>query len=70
MPTEIGIEEVQRLLGEESARLVEVRPQREFNEEHLVGAIDLSLKELTPEAWRASTIRGPSSSTAGTNSAT
>ncbi len=50
MPTEIGIEEVQRLLSEESAQLVEVLPEREFIEEHLPGAINISLKKLTPEA--------------------
>jgi rhodanese-related sulfurtransferase len=39
---------VQRLL-EEGAQLVEVLPRREYQEEHLPGAIHLPLKELTPE---------------------
>jgi rhodanese-related sulfurtransferase len=44
----IGREEVQRLISE-GAQLIEVLPKREFGEEHLAGAINLPLKELTPE---------------------
>lgn len=50
MPGEIGLEEVRRLLEEDDAQLVEVLPDREYQEEHLPGAISLSLKTLTREA--------------------
>ena len=45
MPADIGREEVLRLLGE-GAKLVEVLPQAEYDEEHLPGAIHLPLKKL------------------------
>ena len=44
----IGIERVEQLIGE-GAQLVEVLPKREFEEEHLPGAINLPLKELDAE---------------------
>jgi len=50
MPTEIAIDEVQRLLREEQAQLVEVLPEREYREEHLPGDINVSLKSLTEDA--------------------
>lgn len=50
MPIEIGIDEVQRLVIEETAQLVEVLPEREFAEEHLPGAINIPLKKLTRQA--------------------
>ena len=46
---EVGLEEVQRLLEEHDAQLVEVLPAREYEEEHLPRAISLSLKSLTGE---------------------
>lgn len=49
MPSEIGIDEVRRLVGT-GAQLVEVLPAGEFEEEHLPGAISLALKELTGQA--------------------
>ena len=45
MPTDIGREEVQRLLRE-GAQLVEVLPRAEYEEEHLPGAVHLPLKKL------------------------
>ena len=45
MPKEIGVEEVRRLL-DEGAQLVEVLPPREYEEEHLPGAINIPLKAL------------------------
>jgi len=48
MPTEIGRNEVQRLLGE-GAQLVEVLPADDFAEEHIAGAINIPLKELNRE---------------------
>jgi rhodanese-related sulfurtransferase len=50
MPEEIDVEELQRLVRDENAQLVEVLPESEYEEEHLPGAINLSLKKLTPEA--------------------
>jgi rhodanese-related sulfurtransferase len=49
MPTDIGREEVQRLLRE-GAQLVEVLPRAEYEEEHLPGAIHLPLRRLTAES--------------------
>ena len=46
MPTEIGREELRGLL-DAGAELVEVLPREEYEEEHLPGAINLPLKELS-----------------------
>ncbi len=48
MPDFIARDEVQRLL-EEGAQLVEVLPSKEYEEEHLPGAINIPLKELGRE---------------------
>ena len=50
MPVEIDAREVQRLLRDEHALLVEVLPEREYREEHLPDAINIPLKTLTAEA--------------------
>jgi rhodanese-related sulfurtransferase len=50
MPTDIGPDEAQRLLSEEDALLLEVLPREEYEEEHIAGARNIPLKELTPEA--------------------
>lgn len=50
MPTEIDVDEVQRLVSDEDAMLIEVLPEREFIEEHLPGARNVPLKRLTVEA--------------------
>jgi rhodanese-related sulfurtransferase len=49
LPTEIDLHEVQRLLRDEAGQLVEVLPEREFEQEHLPGAVNVSLKKLTAE---------------------
>jgi rhodanese-related sulfurtransferase len=46
MPTPIGHDEVQRLVREERAQVVEVLPPEEFEDEHLPGALNLPLKSL------------------------
>ena len=46
MPTAIDRTEVQRLLLEEQAQLVEVLPPDEYEDEHLPGAINIPLKAL------------------------
>ena len=52
MPQPIDHSEVRRLVSEESARLVEVLPAKEFSEEHITGAINIPLKELDERATR------------------
>ena len=49
MPTPIWRDEVQRLVREEAAQLVEVLPPPMFEDEHIEGAINISLKELDQE---------------------
>ena len=46
MPTPIRRDEVQRLIRDEGAQLVEVLPPPEYEEEHIEGAINIPLKEL------------------------
>ena len=46
MPTSIAREDVQRLMRDESAQLVEVLPSQEYQDEHIKGAINLPLKRL------------------------
>lgn len=49
MPTAIDRHELQRLLADEAAQLVEVLPEAEFEDEHLPGAINIPLKQLDGE---------------------
>ncbi len=49
MPTDIVREDVQRLLRE-GAQLVDVRPDAEYQGQHIVGAINLPLKALDAAA--------------------
>lgn len=49
MPVSILREEVQRLLSEEDAQLVEVLPSREYEEEHIAGAMSIPLRQLNAE---------------------
>jgi rhodanese-related sulfurtransferase len=51
-PRSIDRDEVRRLLADEEAHLVEVLPAGEFEEEHIVGAINIPLKELDERAPR------------------
>jgi rhodanese-related sulfurtransferase len=46
MPTGIDRYEVQRLVREEGAQLVEVLPRRSFEALHLPGAVSIPLKRL------------------------
>jgi rhodanese-related sulfurtransferase len=50
MPEAIDRDRVRRLIAEEKAQLVEVLPAREYGEEHLVGAINIPLKQLDERA--------------------
>lgn len=51
MPTEITRHDVQRLLAA-GAQLVDVLPADEYEAEHIPGAVNLPLKELTGETAR------------------
>jgi rhodanese-related sulfurtransferase len=52
-PRSIDRDEVRRLIADEKAHLVEVLPGKEFAEEHIIGAINIPLKELDERASRA-----------------
>ena len=49
MPTPIDRDELQRLVREEHAQLVEVLPPDEYDDEHLPGATNVPLKTLDRE---------------------
>ena len=49
MPTRIWRDEVQRLIRDEAAQMVEVLPPPEFEGEHIEGAINIPLKSLNEE---------------------
>ncbi len=51
MPRSIDHNEVQRLLAE-GAQVVEVLPAKDFDEEHISGAVNIPLKELDDRAPR------------------
>ena len=46
MPVSIDRTEVQRLLQEEAAQVIEVLPTAEYEEQHIAGAINIPLKKL------------------------
>ncbi len=46
MPTKIWRDEVQRLLRDEAAQLVEVLPPPMFENEHIESAINIPIKDL------------------------
>jgi phage shock protein E len=52
MPTPINRDELQRLLHDENAQLVEVLPPDEYEDEHLPGAINIPLKTLDTATTR------------------
>lgn len=49
MPEEAGLEQMRRLV-EGDAQVVEVLPQREYEEEHIPGAINIPLKTLNVDS--------------------
>jgi rhodanese-related sulfurtransferase len=49
MPAPIGREELRQLRRDEHARLVEVLPADEFDDEHLPGAVNIPLRTLDRE---------------------
>lgn len=50
MPKSVDADEVQRLMAEEAATLIDVLPEREYTEEHIPGARNVPLKRLTADA--------------------
>lgn len=52
MPISIDRDEVQRLVAEEAAQVVEVLPAAEYEDEHTAGAINIPLKELNEQGTR------------------
>lgn len=48
MPVDIGLDTLDELLAG-GAQLVEVLPAAEYLEEHLPGAVNISLREVSPE---------------------
>ena len=52
MATTIEREELQRLLRDEHAQLVEVLPVDDYEDEHLPGAINIPLKTLDADTTR------------------
>ncbi len=50
MPMSIFRDEVQRLLRDEAAQLVEVLPPSEFEDEHIEGAINIPLRDLNEQS--------------------
>ncbi|GMQ86113.1 MAG: hypothetical protein BMS9Abin07_1686 [Acidimicrobiia bacterium] len=49
MPTAIDRTELLRLIDEEDAQIVDVLPQKEYDEAHLPGAVSLPLRGLNAE---------------------
>ncbi len=49
MPTSIDRNEVQRLLAEEGAQLVDVLPPAEYEDSHIAGAVNIPLRVLNRE---------------------
>lgn len=52
MPIPIGRDDVQRLVAEEAAQVVEVLPAAEYEDEHVAGAISIPLKDVVENAPR------------------
>jgi rhodanese-related sulfurtransferase len=52
MPTPIDRDELQRLMRDEQAQLVEVLPAENYQREHLPQAINIPLKTLDRETTR------------------
>lgn len=53
MTTAISRKELQDLIASADVQIVDVLPDREFNESHIPGAVNIPLKELTAESVQA-----------------
>lgn len=49
MPTSIARDEVQRLVAEEGAQIVDVLPPAEYEDAHIAGAVNIPLRVLNRE---------------------
>ena len=49
MVTAIDRTELLRLIADEAAQVVDVLPEREYNDNHIPGAISIPLRHLTAE---------------------
>lgn len=52
MPTDIGLDALDELLNG-GAQLVEVLPRAEYDEEHLPGAVNISLRDVSAKGVEA-----------------
>jgi rhodanese-related sulfurtransferase len=50
VPTSIDRSEVQRLIDDEQATLVEALPREDFEAEHITGAVNLPIKEINAQS--------------------
>lgn len=50
MPGSVTREELQRLVDQKGAQVVEVLPREEYDDEHIAGAIHMALEELDEDA--------------------
>jgi rhodanese-related sulfurtransferase len=50
MPRELDLDGLQRLLKDGDPQLIEVLPEHEYEEEHLLGSINIPLKSMRPDA--------------------
>ncbi len=46
----IGRKELQDLIADSDVQIVDVLPDREYNESHIPGAVNIPLKKLTAES--------------------
>ena len=53
MATRVWRDDVQRLVREEDARLVEVLSEEEYEEQHIAGAVNIPVNELDSETTAA-----------------
>jgi rhodanese-related sulfurtransferase len=58
MPTDIGLERLDDLLAS-GATLIEVLPAKEYDEEHLPGAINVPIKEIVAARIAELGLTGP-----------
>ncbi len=52
MPSDIGIEELRKLIATSEPQLIEVLPHEEYEEEHVSGSTNIPLKDLDTDAVR------------------
>jgi len=50
MPEVIGRTDVQRLLTEDRAQVVEVLPAQEYEQAHIAGAVNIPLRDLNADS--------------------